>query len=90
MSDNTICSHLKAVTHVKTSKDHVCEECVKNNGRWLHLRVCQTCGATLCCDDSPQKHMTQHHHATSHPVISSAEAGERWMYCYPDDQVVEY
>ena len=23
-------------------------------------------------------------------VIASAEAGERWLYCYPDDELTEY
>jgi hypothetical protein len=27
---------------------------------------------------------------TSHPVIASAEPGERWLYCYPHDAFVEY
>ena len=25
-----------------------------------------------------------------HPVIASAEPGERWLYCYPDDAFAEY
>jgi hypothetical protein len=29
-------------------------------------------------------------HATGHPVIASAEPGERWLYCYPDDAFAEY
>ena len=29
-------------------------------------------------------------HATGHPVIASAQPGERWLYCYPDDAFVEY
>ena len=28
--------------------------------------------------------------ATTHPVIASAEPGERWLYCYPDDAFDEY
>jgi hypothetical protein len=27
---------------------------------------------------------------SSHPVVASAEPGERWLYCYPDDAFVEY
>ena len=27
--------------------------------------------------------------AASHPVIASAERGERWLYCFPDDAFVE-
>ena len=61
-----------------------------STARWVHLRTCQTCGVTLCCDSSPNRHMTKHARATSHPVVASAEPGERWLYCYPDDAFVEY
>lgn len=90
MEDKNLCSHILSITKVQLSKDHVCEECIKHGGHWVHLRTCQTCGVTLCCDDSPQKHMTQHYHAEHHPVIASAEIGERWLWCYPDEQFVEY
>ncbi|SEJ67427.1 ubiquitin-hydrolase Zn-finger-containing protein [Dyadobacter koreensis] len=85
-----ICSHISAITEIKTAKKRECEECVKAGGRWVHLRTCQTCGVTLCCDDSPSKHMTKHNHATGHPVISSAEPGEKWLWCYEDESFVEY
>ncbi|MEA2240163.1 MAG: hypothetical protein QOC81_4887 [Thermoanaerobaculia bacterium] len=84
------CTHLAAITTVKHPKHRVCEECVKTGSRWVHLRTCQECGATNCCDDSPNRHATKHAHATSHPVIASAEPGERWLYCYPDEAFVEY
>ncbi|WP_183572071.1 UBP-type zinc finger domain-containing protein [Mucilaginibacter sp. X5P1] len=90
MADQELCAHLLAIKTVKLSDDHVCEECIKHNQDWVHLRTCQTCGVTLCCDDSPHKHMTQHYHATHHPVIASAEEGERWLWCYPDEAFVEY
>ena len=41
-------------------------------------------------DDSPNRHTTKHAHASGHPVIASAEPGERWLYCYPDDALAEY
>ena len=85
-----LCEHLSAITDVKTAKAYVCEECVRLHTHWLHLRTCQTCGITLCCDDSPHKHMTAHYHKVQHPVISSSEPGERWLWCYPDQQVAEY
>jgi len=90
MSEQQLCSHLQAIKQVKTTDTHVCEDCIKENSEWVHLRVCQTCGVTLCCDDSPRKHMTKHYHKVQHPVISSAEPGERWLWCYPDEQFVEY
>lgn len=90
MEDQSVCAHIKAIKNVKLSEDHVCEECIKHNGSWVHLRTCQTCGVTLCCDDSPSKHMTKHYHESHHPVIASAQPGERWLWCYPDEQFVEY
>ena len=68
----------------------VCEECMKIGSRWVHLRTCQTCGATLCCDSSPNRHASKHAHHSHHPVIASAEPGERWLYCYPDEAFAEY
>jgi len=90
MANDDLCVHLSAIKTVMHPRKHECEECVKIHGRWVHLRTCQTCGSTLCCDSSPNQHATQHAHATSHPVIASAEPGERWLYCYPDDGMVEY
>ena len=84
------CQHIRDIVTLKEPKEHACEECRRSGGHWLHLRTCQTCGATLCCDDSPKKHMTQHFHETGHPVIISAEPGERWIWCYVDSAFVEY
>jgi len=84
------CSHIGAVASVKTPKRRVCDECVKTGGRWVHLRTCQTCGTTLCCDSSPNRHASKHARASQHPVVASAERDERWLYCYPDDAFAEY
>jgi Zn-finger in ubiquitin-hydrolases and other protein len=89
MTDAT-CPHIAAVDKVIRPKALECETCVKIGSDWLHLRTCQTCGVTLCCDSSPNRHASKHAHATSHPVIASAEPGERWLYCYPDEAVAEY
>jgi hypothetical protein len=84
------CAHIKAITDVRRPKRHVCEECVKMGAQWLHLRTCQDCGATLCCDSSPNRHASRHARASGHPVIASAEPGERWLFCFPDDAFAEY
>jgi hypothetical protein len=84
------CPHIEAITQVRHAAQRVCEECEKHGGRWLHLRTCQTCGVTLCCDSSPSRHASGHARASKHPVIASAEPGERWLFCYPDDAFVEY
>ncbi len=84
------CSHLAAITAVKPPQQRVCETCIQTGDRWVHLRTCQACGITLCCDSSPNRHASKHAHASGHPVIASAEPGERWLYCYPDDEMAEY
>ena len=62
-----------------------CEECLKLGGRWVHLRMCQSCGRVGCCDASPNRHATAHFDQSGHPVIRSIEPGEAWSYCYVDD-----
>ena len=84
------CAHIGAIETVVHPKTRVCEECVKIKATWLHLRTCQSCGATLCCDSSPNRHASKHAGASHHPVIASAEPGERWLYCFPDDAFAEY
>ncbi|MGH2563683.1 MAG: UBP-type zinc finger domain-containing protein [Ginsengibacter sp.] len=34
--------------------------------------------------------MTKHYHQVKHPVVISAESGERWMWCYEDELFVDY
>jgi uncharacterized UBP type Zn finger protein len=84
------CAHIEAITEVTPPRKRECEECVKIRAQWVHLRTCQACGVTLCCDSSPNKHASAHARATGHPVIASAERGERWLYCYPDDAIAAY
>ena len=84
------CAHVEAVAEVKHPRKRECEECIKTGSRWLHLRTCQTCGGTRCCDSSPNKHASKHAKASTHPVIASAEPGEQWLYCFPDEVFAEY
>lgn len=84
------CAHIDALSDVTPAAERACAECVKMGARWVHLRTCQSCGATLCCDSSPNQHASKHAASSAHPVIASAERGERWLYCYPDDAFVEY
>lgn len=78
------CSHLEPEPQVGPPAN-VCEACVPMGGTWVHLRQCLTCGGTHCCDNSPNRHATAHYRETSHPMIRSAEHGEDWLWCYPDD-----
>jgi uncharacterized UBP type Zn finger protein len=81
------CSHLDQIQDVAADADGVCPDCVAIGGRWVHLRMCRTCGHVACCDDSPNRHATAHYHASGHPVIRSLEPGERWSWCYVDELV---
>jgi len=80
------CTHLDTieVTQLPESVDG-CEDCLREGGKWLHLRICLGCGHVGCCDNSPSKHATAHFHATEHPIIRSLEPGEEWCWCYVDD-----
>jgi monovalent cation:H+ antiporter-2, CPA2 family len=85
------CAHLKQIggKPVKPRTPNGCEECLKINSEWVHLRLCLSCGHVGCCDNSPNRHATKHFHKTNHPVIRSFEPGENWGYCYADDLFVE-
>jgi uncharacterized UBP type Zn finger protein len=83
------CSHLDEVV-VRELPDEVdgCEDCLRTGGKWLHLRICLSCGHVGCCDSSPNRHATVHHDETSHPLIRSLEPGEDWSWCYPDEEML--
>jgi hypothetical protein len=85
-----VCTHIGAIAAIRQPQRYECDECVKIGSDWVHLRTCQECGHTHCCDSSPNRHATRHAQATGHPVIASAEPGERWLYCYPDAAAAEY
>ena len=84
------CTHLDQV-RVLELPDPVdgCEECLALGMSWVHLRMCQSCGHIGCCDNSQGKHATAHNHETRHPIIRSAQPGETWSWCYPDELMME-
>lgn len=84
------CPHIDAIDEVRGPLRRECAACVEIGASWVHLRTCQTCGATLCCDSSPHRHASAHAAESGHPVIASAEPGERWLYCYPDDALAAW
>ena len=81
------CDHLQAspLTPVPDDGVRVCVDCLPVGGRWVHLRRCLTCDHVGCCDSSPARHATAHYRNTGHPVITSAEPGESWRWCYVDE-----
>ena len=83
------CAHVGEIREdVEPRTPEGCEECLQSGSRWVHLRTCQSCGKTLCCDSSPNKHATKHFHRSSHPIIQSFEPGEDWRWCYVDETEV--
>jgi hypothetical protein len=80
------CSHLDSVQYLELPDEvEGCEECLQLGMRWVHLRMCQTCGHVGCCDNSEGKHATAHFKAIGHPIIRSAQPGEDWSWCYVDE-----
>ena len=73
------------VADVTPSVTGACEDCLKEGTRWVHLRLCLVCGHMGCCDNSPGRHATGHWHDSGHPLIRSAEPGEEWAWCFPDE-----
>jgi len=85
MSD---CPHIDGIQEVTPSADG-CEDCLRINGHWLHLRLCLTCGHVGCCDESPNRHATAHFHSSGHPMIRSFEPDETWLWCFVDEMGFE-
>ena len=82
------CAHLaEAPISVRPRTPEGCERCLAEGTRWVHLRMCLTCGQVACCDSSPQRHASAHFHDTEHPVMRSFESGEAWRWCFVDEQL---
>jgi hypothetical protein len=80
------CSHLDSIEVLEVPEGiEGCEECLELGTRWVHLRMCQSCGHIACCDSSPNRHATKHAKAVGHPIVRSAQPGEEWSWCYEDE-----
>jgi Zn-finger in ubiquitin-hydrolases and other protein len=82
------CTHFDTVDSPPPG-DTGCHECLQTGGRWVHLRLCTTCGHVGCCDSSPGRHATAHFHLAGHPLVRSFEPGEDWWWCYADEVAFE-
>ena len=80
------CTHLDTIKVLQLPESVAgCEDCLREGGVWLHLRICLECGHVGCCDDSPNRHATAHHRSSGHPLIRSLEPGEEWSWCFVDE-----
>jgi hypothetical protein len=74
--------HLDRIDEGVVPSSPGCEDCLRTGDRWVHLRMCQTCGHVGCCDSSPNRHATAYWHAHhDHPLVRSYEPGEDWWWC---------
>jgi hypothetical protein len=80
------CTHLDQIV-ITEPPDRVegCEECLRIGSRWVHLRMCQSCGKVGCCDSSPNQHASKHARSEGHPILRSIEPGEQWSWCVIDE-----
>lgn len=77
------CTHLTDVP-AAPKPPLACPACERDASRWVHMRMCVTCGSVGCCDSSPGLHALAHFKETGHPVMRSIEPGEAWAWCYVD------
>lgn len=82
------CKHLDQIQDVTPGAEG-CEECLRSGDSWVQLRLCLSCGHVGCCDSSKNKHATKHYGDTQHPIIQSFQSGEDWLWCYPDQLMME-
>ena len=87
-SPETACVHAPVSRPVLPNAEG-CTECLREGGRWVHLRLCTTCGHVGCCDSSPGRHAAAHAGHEDHPVMCSVEPGEDWGWCYLDRTTLE-
>jgi uncharacterized UBP type Zn finger protein len=83
------CTHLDRIEQVSPSSTEGCSECMASGDRWMHLRMCLTCGQVGCCDTSRNKHASKHAAAHDHPIAASFEPGESWAWCFVDEVMLE-
>jgi Na+/H+ antiporter len=82
------CVHLTtAGTEVGYAPMRVCQDCIREGTRPVHLRLCLACGNVGCCDSSVGRHADRHFHQSKHPVIRSFEPNESWRWCYVDERI---
>ncbi len=79
-----VCTHADQIQDVSPLSEG-CADCVAQGDKWVHLRMCSTCGYVGCCDDSKNRHAGQHFHTTKHAIVASMVSGEVWRYCYIDE-----
>ena len=82
------CDHLDhSPANIKPNGPGICEDCVREGTRTVHLRICLSCGNVGCCNSSVGRHAERHFRNSTHPVVRSFEPGESWRWCYLDELI---
>jgi Na+/H+ antiporter len=82
------CDHLEhSPANIKPNGPGICEDCVREGTRTVHLRICLSCGNVGCCNSSVGRHAERHFRHSAHPVARSFEPGESWRWCYIDELI---
>ena len=83
-----LCDHLAdAPAEIAPRGLPVCEDCIREGTKTVHLRICLSCGNVGCCDSSVARHARRHFQTTLHPVMRSFEPGEAWRWCFLDERI---
>jgi Na+/H+ antiporter len=82
------CGHLEhSPASIEPNGPGICEDCIREGTRTVHLRICLSCGNVGCCDSSVGRHASRHFTHSRHPVMRSFEPGESWRWCYIDERI---
>jgi monovalent cation/hydrogen antiporter len=82
------CGHIEhSPATIDPNGPGICQDCVREGTRTVHLRVCLSCGNVGCCNSSVGRHAERHFTHTTHPVVRSFEPGESWRWCYIDERI---
>jgi uncharacterized UBP type Zn finger protein len=80
------CAHLDQIQVLELPESvDGCEDCLREGSKWMHLRICLSCGHVGCCDDSPGRHAREHARGSAHRILRSLEPGEDWSWCFADE-----
>jgi uncharacterized UBP type Zn finger protein len=82
------CEHVSEMISVEPPDARECAGCRAAGKKWVHLRMCMTCGYVGCCESSSLSHMRAHAEQTGHPIARSIERWESWLWCYKHERLV--
>jgi hypothetical protein len=86
--EGNMSSELRGINPKSLPTSESCEDCLRMDGWWLHLRRCAECGHVACCDSSPNQHAAKHAAVFGHPIVRSFEPLQTWFYNYEKQKIV--